>query len=397
MNPLVLKADLVASGVAVSEDLRPRLRLGDRADTALDLALPAGITASVPVLHDGGGDPGAYRLVPDGDRVRLARPHEPADDPAHIAIDVHPVPRFYARRTARGIPMDRIAERRGRTLVVTPLGRCGYSISGHPCTFCIEGGRPTAAASAIATPADVIEAVGAAVAEGGVDVVLFNTDSAEGEDGGVALLTPYVQAVRRHAHVLLAAQLHPPRSEAWVDRTYALGLDAISYGLEVFDDDAFGRLCVGRARYIGRERYLEMLARAAAVFPRGTVWSELALGVEPVDRTAAGIDALAGMGVVPVLAIPRGPHGLGQRPSPDEVTALIARLTTATTAHHVPVTWVRDLGASITPSDARLLDGPHPGPGGRVGARLAVRGARMLSRLRRRLRVRLAESGAASH
>lgn len=397
MNPLVLKADLVASGVAVAAELRARMRVDDRPDAAVDLALPAGVTASVPVVPDAHATPGDYRLVADGERVRLERPGAPDVGATRVAVDVHAVPRFYARRTARGIPMHRVAERRGRTLVVTPLGRCGYSISGHPCTFCLEGGRPTSAASAIATPADVIEAVGAAVAEAGVDVVLFNTDSAEGDDGGVALLTPYVQAVRRHAHVLLAAQLHPPRSAAWVDRTYALGLDAISYGLEVFDDDAFGRLCVGRARYIGRDRYLEMLARAAAVFPRGTVWSELALGVEPVDRTAAGIDALAGMGVVPVLAIPRGPHGLRHRASPDEVADLIARLGTATTAHHVPVTWVRELGASITPSDARRLGGPPPGPGGRVGARLAVRGARVLSRLRRRLRVRLADSGAASH
>jgi hypothetical protein len=283
-------------------------------------------------------------------------------------------------------------------LLVTPLGRCGYSIGGHPCTFCIEGGRSAAAPGTAATPADVVEAVGAAVREGPVDVVLFNTDSAEGDDGGIAFLAPYVQAVRRHAHVLVAAHLHPPRTAAWVDRTYALGLDAVSYGLEIFDDDAFGRLCVGRARYIGRDRYLEMLARAAAVFPRGAVWSEVVVGVEPVERTAAGIEALAAMGVVPVLAIPRGPHGLPHRPAPDDVSRLIAQLATAATAHRVPTTWVRELGASITPSDAqRFEDGRRGGPGGRVGAGLTVRGARLLSRLRRRLRVRRAASGAPSH
>jgi len=57
-------------------------------------------------------------------------------------------------------------------------------------------------------------------------------------------------------------------------------------------------------RYIGRERYLEALAHAAAVFPSGTVWSDLVLGAEAHRFDMAAIDALAAIGVVPVASIP---------------------------------------------------------------------------------------------
>ena len=40
--------------------------------------------------------------------------------------------------------------------------------------------------------------------------------------------------------------------------------------------------------YIGRERYYEALAYAASIFPSGTVWSELVLGVEPIESTRRG-------------------------------------------------------------------------------------------------------------
>jgi len=396
MNPLALKTDLVASGVAVRDGLHVSLRLTDRATQAIDVELPNGVAASVPILHDG-DESNVYRLLTDANGIYLERPEGLDDAPRRVVVEVHPAPQFYASRTVSGTPMHRIAERRGRILVVTPLGRCGYSLVGRPCTFCIEGGRPATASGAAITPADVVEAVSAAVREAPVDVVLFNTDSAEGDDGGVAFLAPYIQAVRRHVHVLIAAQLHPPRSVEWVDRSYALGLDAISYGLEIFDAEIFGRLCVGRARYIGRDRYLEMLARAVTVFPRGAVWSELVVGVEPVEQTATGIEMLADIGVVPVLSIPRSPHGFSHRPTPEDVSRLVRHLAEASEAHHVPITWVRELGASLTPSDARVLGGAQRGSRTRVASRLTVRGAHLLSRVRRRLRVRRADGGTGAH
>src|SRR5262249_31155442 len=141
-----------------------------------------------------------------------------------------------------------------------------------------------------------------------------------------AFLTPYIESVRKHFDTFVAVQVHPPRTNQWIDRTYAMGVDALSYNLELFDPDVLGRHCIGRVRYIGRERYLEALAYAAVVLPAGTVWTDLVLGLESPESTMAGIDALAAAGVVPVLAVHHpGPDAISHV-TPDEVTAVVGHL-----------------------------------------------------------------------
>src|SRR5206468_2619787 len=170
-------------------------------------------------------------------------------------------------------------------------------------------------------------------------------------------------------------------------QTYAPGVDALSYNLEIFDPDVLSRHCVGRARYIGRERYLEALAHAAKVFPSGTVWTDLVLGLEPADSTIAGIDALVEMGVVPVATILRGEYPV---PAAAEVVPVLAHLYRTVRHRGINMGWVRDLALGITPLEARHFAGD--------GARLGALAARGLARFRRRLRVRkVSESFDAAH
>jgi hypothetical protein len=139
---------------------------------------------------------------------------------------------------------------------------CGFSTRGAPCPFCREGARP--ADEHVASVADVIDVVRAAFEEGVADFVFFNSSVYDSEDGGITFLMPYIESVRKHFDTFVAVQVHPPRTNVWIDRTYAMGVDALSYNLELFDPVVLGRHCIGRARYIGRERYLEALAYARA-------------------------------------------------------------------------------------------------------------------------------------
>src|SRR5262249_56856898 len=188
---------------------------------------------------------------------------------------------------------------------VYPSGACGFSVQGSPCRFCLEGAR--AERDTVATVADVVEVTRAAFEEGAAESVYLNSDAFEAEDGGLAFVAPYVEGIRRHFDTLVAVQAHPPRSDRWIDWAYALGVDAISFNLEIYDPELLDRCCIGRMRYIGRQRYLDALAHAARIFPSGTVWSDLVLGLEPPESTMAGIDALAERGVVPVVTARRAP------------------------------------------------------------------------------------------
>jgi hypothetical protein len=248
--------------------------------------------------------------------------------------------------------------------------------------------------------ADVIDTVRAAFAEGAVDFVLFNAGSPGAEDGGVEGLEPYITAVKRHFDTFVAVQAHPPRSDRWIDRTYAMGVDAIDYGVEVHDAALLARLCPRRHDPTVRERYYEALAHAAGIFPSGTVWSELLVGLEAPESTMAGIDRLVAAGALPVLSLV-GPPGAAATAAPAALSPVVAHLFEAVRQAKINMGWVHELSFGITPLEARFFAGDDA----RLSvtqqfyrSRLGNLTARNLARLRRRLRVRtVSDSFDSSH
>jgi hypothetical protein len=378
-----MKADLVLRGLRLDPSV---LTHGRPPTGSVGLELPHRLTVSAPIVQDATGTP--YVLSMRGSESFL----QAGAADATLRVTTNRPPRFYERATTQGTPMADVATRHGRHLVIAPGGSCGFSVRGTPCAFCLEGARATGTREGRLHPTDVVEVVRAALAEGVVDGVYFNSCAFDAEDGGIAFLAPYIEAVRRHVDTLIAVQVHPPANAAWVDRTYAMGVDAISYNLEIYDADVLLRQCVGRARYIGRERYLEVLAHAARVFPSGTVWSELVLGIEHRDSTIAGIDALAAMGVLPVLAVHRAALSAMNGDGLDGVEAVLAHLFDAVRGQGINMGWVHGLPLGITPLDAgqgradlpRLATIVRALSGNRLGGMVV----RNLARTRRRLRTR---------
>jgi hypothetical protein len=288
------------------------------------------------------------------------------------------------------MPMRRVATVVGTYLLVHPSGACGFSVQGTPCRFCLEGAR--AESEAAATVADVVEVVRAAFEEGVAESVYLNTDAFEVEDGGISFVAPYVEGIRRHFDTLVAVQAHPPRSDRWIDWAYALGVDALSFNLEIYDPERLDRHCIGRMRYIGRQRYLDALEHAASIFPRGTVWSDLVLGLEPPESTIAGIDAFASRGVVPVVTARHALSTPGERLAAPVVGRVLAHLYRAVHEQGINMGWIRDLVGGVAPLDARALGGRGAGLAGAMHgitrSRLGALAARGLARFRRRLRVK---------
>jgi len=409
VHPAYLKLEVAARGVILDPSVRARTALlrpttgADAVARSLDLVLPDDVWVSASVEERAtAGSP--FRLLADGERLFLARRNPDGAESLRIEIRAVPQPRFYERHTTRGTPMWRVAAVHGSHLVINPAGACGFSLRGAPCRFCVEGARATAERDAAAPVEEVLEVIRAAFDEGAAEFVYFNSGFFDAEDGGIGFLAPYIDAVRRHFDTLIATQVHPPRDNHWIDRTYAMGVDALSYNLEIFDEDVLKRHCVGRARYIGRERYLEALGYAAQVFPSGTVWSDLVVGVEPAASTMRGIDALTAMAVVPVVAVFRTPEAAGPRMALDAsgVTPVLAHLYRAVKERRINMGWMRDLTLGITPLEARHFAGADARLAVAVQqltrSRLGALAARSLARFRRRLRVRrVSESFDSSH
>jgi hypothetical protein len=386
-NPVELKIALASRGARVDAALHAELAIGAGfIPRTLDLLLPDDVRVLVPI-GDEAAAAAPYSLVREKGRTLVVD-----DDATRIEVRAGTVPRYYLRKTAAGRPMWQVGSVHGSYLLVTPTRTCGFSVRGAPCSFCREGARPPADPESTASIAEVVEVVQAAFEEGVADFVFLNSSVYDPEDGGIGFLTPYIEAIRRHFDTFVAVQVHPPRQDAWIDRTYAMGVDALSYNLELFDAEALARHCTGRVRYVGRERYLEALAHAARIFPRGTVWSDLVLGLEPAASTLAGIEAFVGMGVVPVLSAHHPTTDARRTIVPEELTAILERLSQAARDPRLGTSWIGDLAFGVTPLEASRLAGAPPLLGAAVQAltrwRIGAYAARGLARFRRRLRVR---------
>lgn len=391
-----LKLDLATRGVRIEPSAHGLASSAEPLPQSLELIVDDDFRVSVPV--DAAGTAPAPFLLTGGDGGGYCLVDTQANGVTPVPVEVAAAPRFYGRRTAGGLPMRRVASVLGNHLLVHPAGACGFSVQGAPCRFCLEGARGRGDREA--TVADVVEVVRAAFDEGAAESVYLNSDAFDAEDGGLAFLAPYVEGIRKHFDTLVAVQVHPPRTDRWIDWAYALGVDALSFNLEIFDPQLLDRHCIGRMRYIGRQRYLDALGHAAQVFPSGTVWSDLVLGIEPPESTMAGIDALAALGVVPVVsarralspaAIPLDPAGVGR---------VLAHLYRTVHGRRINMSWIRDLLAGVSPLEARLGGGTPltRAAHGFTRSRLGALAARGLARFRRRLRVKsVSDSFDAAH
>lgn len=404
-NPGLLKLELTVKGMRLDEAarrhphvLRPPQLAAELAH-GIELVLPEKVLVSV-AIDEGNQTDSPFLLSEQGDEFTLQR------NGGRLSVRLVPWPNFYRLSTSHGRPMWQVGVVYGGFIAINPASACGYSLRGAPCRFCRSGSGIALEEGFPMSVHEVIEVVRAAFAEGAVEFVYFNLPYVGSEDAGIEFLEPYIRAVKRHFDTLVAVQMHPPKSNRWIDRTYAMGVDALSYAVEIYNDDILARRCAGRVRYIGRERYYEALQYAATILPNGTVWSDLVVGLEPIESTIRGIDTLTGIRVLPVLSLfrPLDESQLrGHRlPAIEEVVPVYAHLFHAVRSARINMGWVRDLSFAITPLEARFFAGNDtrvsPTMQQFYRSKLGTLAARSLSRLRRRLRVRrVSDSFDSSH
>ncbi|MGM0578508.1 MAG: radical SAM protein [Myxococcota bacterium] len=407
-NPGLLKLELMMRGLRVPDEVRERLP-GDRFGVTghalfgsagdLDLVLPGGTWVSVPMMS-GLAATTPYTLVAEAEGFAITTD---TDGGARARVEVRPRSHFFQHRTSTGLPFGRVGTVHGPYLALSPTNRCTFLHDDLRCRFCGVGQDGLATHDAVSVD-DVLEAIRIARDEHHVGIVYLSVGHLATLDGGVRFLEPYVAAIKRHFDILVAVDALPPYQDSWIDRTYAMGVDAVSYNMEIFDPDRFRVVCPGPAREIGRERFLDALGYAATVFPSGGVACHLVVGLEPVSSTHAGIDTLTGMGVLPVLPMYRPFKGRDMRsdsdvelfpPSLEELVELHAHLYRAVRDRRLNPNLVRDIAVVTTPLDARFFardDGfwgslQHKVTGSRLGRRTSA----VLSDLRRALRVKRVE------
>ncbi|MEK7851763.1 MAG: radical SAM protein, partial [Deltaproteobacteria bacterium] len=355
----------------------------------IDIILPDDVWVNVPILEAFTRE-SPYFLLKENGKFFIERGGE------RVEVGVVPPPAFYEKKTSEGTPFAQIGTVHGGYLTITPVAACDFFPKYESCKFCSANFIMGPVGKKALSVREIVEVVHEAFEEGIAEFVQLSLGFLEGEGHGIASLEPYITAIKRNFDTILAIEAHPPGKDAWIDRTYAMGVDSIAYHLDIYNPEIFASICPGKARQIGRERYLDALQYAASVFPSGTVTSNLIVGLEPVESTIDGINHLTKMGVVPLLPIFKPLEGSdysGHRiPDTEEIAPLFAHLYNAVKGNKISMNWSKHVSIFITPIEGRYFTGDQAKLEltlyNLYKSKIGGMATREIAKLRRRLKVR---------
>ncbi|MBI1909366.1 MAG: radical SAM protein [Deltaproteobacteria bacterium] len=339
MNPAVLKLELMAYGIRPGEGLFQPLA---NPFGLVHLTLPEKLAVSIHLQERS-----PYSLHNRNNRFFLEKNGET------IPVQWTPPLKAYEKKTSSGLAIKEILTVHGGLIAVHPKGPCRFGLSGLSCRYC--GSTKALNEHPPFTKKDLVEAIEMVLEEKRCDFVNLSSGRVTSDDGGVEWLTPWVVELRKHLHILISLDLALPRSLEWIDKTYAIGVDALYYDLDFFNPDETRPATFQEQR----DLHWKALEQAAKIFPAGAVLSHLVIGFEPLEETQKRIDLLIGKGVVPILVyfppLDGSPLSSRWKITPQEIQGLYARLFEKLTQTGLNPHWVQQRDVILTPLEGRFL------------------------------------------
>lgn len=397
-NPGFLKLELSAKGIRLSQeliegkDLKAAFLARAGIGGGIDIILPDDVWVNAPIGESFTKD-SPYLLKKENGDFFIE------NDGERTAVGVVSPPAFYEKKTSEGTPFAQVGTVHGGYLTITPIAACDFFPRFESCRFCSANFVMGPVGKKALSVREVVEIVHEAFEEEIAEFVQLSMGFLEGDGHGIASLEPYITAIKKNFDTLLAVEVSPPATDKWIDRTYAMGVDSVSYHLDIYDPERFVNICPGKAKEIGRERFLDALQYAASIFPSGTVTSNLIIGLEPFESTKEGISHLARMGVVPLLPIFKPLEGSDYSdhriPDTDAIAPLYAHLYNAVKGNKINMSWSKHVSIFITPIEGRYFTGDDSKKEVTLynlyKSRLGGIAAREIAKLRRRLKVKEVE------
>jgi hypothetical protein len=205
-----------------------------------------------------------------------------------------PVPAYHNRRNAAGEPYTSYAHTHADRVRISPVEGCGVT-----CQFC---NLPYEFRYRTKRVEGLVEAVQTALADDQLPAyhILISGGTPRTEDHAY-LNGVYAAVTSAFPGVAVDVMMVPSPGLLDVAHLDVIGIHGIAINLELYNEDAARRLMAGKAR-LGRQYYLDFIEDAVARLGPGRVRSLLLVGLESLDDTLAGVEALAERGCEPVLS-----------------------------------------------------------------------------------------------
>ena len=270
-------------------------------------------------------------------------------------------PEWYRWTTSREIPMSRIGVLQGTYLGIYINMVCTFWKYPRPlnCRFCTTGQNVGATDAKDKAVPDVVETCRAARDYSGVTFVHLNG----GFQGsrGIAMAEPYLRAIKKNVGMLVGVQLAPEKDFSRYDRLIDLGVDHLSFCVELLDPVWFARICPGKQRMLGQQLFFDAMEYCAKRMPHGAVSGEIIAGIEPVERTLEAIDIITAHGAFPTVCIFRPTVGSDMEdwppPSYEDMRIVMRHVYETCRRHWLPIGAAPNIEVSlvVNPDDAALL------------------------------------------
>jgi len=295
-----LKFGLLADGLAMTSEALGYIaaRNGDRPLTPADYASTSGVIlvlegdvwVNAPISRYNANFVVAppYRLVRDGDGLVV----EGRGLAARAAFWLPP--HFQGERNQAGEEYNSYAFTHADRVRVSPIEGCAFT-----CTFCDLPYEFPYRRKSVEGLLDVVRVALADPVQPAYHILISGGTPRPDDYQYVrqvyeSVITTFPDVLVDIMMVPIEEVMHPP----WLA---GLGVAEISVNLELWGERE-ARLRMPRKHKQGRDHYLNYLSRAADELGGERVRSMLMVGLEPLENTLAGVEAIADRGCVPVLS-----------------------------------------------------------------------------------------------
>ncbi|MGQ9705616.1 MAG: radical SAM protein [bacterium] len=338
-NPGLLKLELYCKGMRLDtscdlqNDAAPILRIRGGLGSGLELILPHRLYTNVPVVEK-------FAKVSPYILKKMDGKYYIYNNEEIIApVQLLKEPKFYKEKTTSGKLMERIGVMQGTYLGIYPTEVCHFWKIGKNCKFCSVGLNLGDTEEVEKCVSDVVETVKAARKELGITFVHFNTGYMEGKE--IDSLMPYITTVKKKTGLLIGVQTPPTPDLKIYDHLKKIGVDHLSFCIELYNTERFKEVCPGKSEYLGQQRYLDAIEYTSRLFGKGKVSGEIIAGLEPPEDSIKAIEHFGRVGAFATVCIFRPTIGTALEnyppPKTDDMIPVFRRMYEVCLENNIPI------------------------------------------------------------
>ncbi len=304
-NPERLKVELMSEGLfidpetqrALVETENTPLTLADYASTSgVTLKLPGDVWVNAPIseFNPNFVEAPSSRLVIEGGETYIVNRGEAQP------VEFIQVPSYHDKKLKDGSPVKWIAITHSDRVRLSPVKGCAIQCDFCDIPFDRQPTEPRYRGQKLIN--NILEATGVALEDPVLPAqhVLISGGTPSRRDYGYENEV-YEKVVLENPGIDVDVMMVPMPGLLDVKHLGRIGIHGLSINLELWNRDIALRTMRSKAK-ASRELYFDFIEKAAQEFGPGNVRSLLLVGIEPIEDTLRGVEALAERGCDPVLS-----------------------------------------------------------------------------------------------